>query len=415
LFGEPSHAFCLGVVKNSEEKRKGPSADSTSSRSLPMVPVIESLGMPTTLHPVCVPGSGFGRSLLHKAVCDMDIAGVQSQLSSGSGDFLERRDQKGYCPIHSACALCLIDPINSAMAGEIVRLLLTAGADASIRDLDGNTSLHWASRAGDKGTAELLLLKNSPKGEFEAIPDCTVRQLSVSHVYGTFVDARNERGETPLHWAMRAGRVGIPVVTALTESGARPAVWSKDFKRPIDVAAEGFFDDTESIMEIRALVEKRKKISKEQRHRLREAGEERKEARENLFRCSPQSRTLVLYHPECLEHIPKSESDWECPDRVTSIMTRLECSSLKAGTPTIYPWEVQLSQEFERAKLALLRRVHSTEYLNFVNELSKDLELQRKAQNKGRGDGEAEHVGSHTPPVVPFTPMVSLIRLFYVV
>jgi ankyrin repeat protein len=117
------------------------------------------------MHPTCGPGSGFGRTLLHKAVCDMDIAGVQSQLSSGSGDFLERRDQKGFCPIHSACALCLINPLNSAMAGEIVRLLLSAGADASIRDLDGNSSLHWAARAGDKGTVELLLLKNSPKGE----------------------------------------------------------------------------------------------------------------------------------------------------------------------------------------------------------------------------------------------------------
>jgi hypothetical protein len=208
---------------------------------------------------------------------------------------------------------------------------------------------------------------------------------------------------------MRAGRVGIPVVTVLAENGARPAVWSKEFKRPIDVAAEGFFDDPQSIIDIRALVEKRKKITKEQRHRLREAGEERKEARENLFRCSPQSRTLVLYHPECLEHIPKSESDWECPDRITSIMARLEGSGQRAGTPSIYPWEIQLSQEFERAKLDLLRRVHSTEYLNFVNELSKDLELQRKAQNKGREDGEAESGGSCTPPVIPFTPMVGSI------
>jgi hypothetical protein len=227
-------------------------------------------------------------------------------------------------------------------------------------------------------------------------------------MYECFADARNERGETPLHWAMRAGRVGIPVVISLTENGARPAVWSKDFKRPIDVAAEGFLDDPESIVEIRALVEKRKKITKEQRHRLRDAGEERKEARENLFKCSPQSRTLVLYHPECLEHIPKSESDWECPHRITSIMTRLEGNNKKAGIPSIHHWEVQLSKEFERAKLDLLRRVHSTDYLNFVNELSKDLELQRKAQKKGSGDGEAVSIGSHTPPVVPFTPMVGL-------
>jgi hypothetical protein len=205
---------------------------------------------------------------------------------------------------------------------------------------------------------------------------------------------------------MRAGRVGIPVVTALLENGARPAVWSKEFKRPIDVCADGFTDDPESVMEIRLLVEKRKKLTKEQRQKLRDAGEERREARENMFKCSPQSRTLVLYHSECLEHIPKSESDWECPDRVTSIMERLQGSGQKAGTPSINSWEIQISQEFEKATLDLLSRVHSAEYLNFVNELSKDLERQRKAQN-GQGGGEEEKPGrTRIPPVVPFTPMV---------
>lgn len=55
------------------------------------------------------------------------------------------------------------------MATEIVRMLIAAGADASMRDLDGNTPLHWAARAGDKGTAEFLLLKNNPKGKSEQI------------------------------------------------------------------------------------------------------------------------------------------------------------------------------------------------------------------------------------------------------
>ena len=153
----------------SEEKRKGPSTDETSiSLSLPKAPEIESLGMSlaSQMHPVCGPGSAFGRSLLHKAVCEMDIAAVQSELSSGSGDYLEQRDSMGFCPIHSACSLCMIDPMNSAVAGEIVRLLISAGADVSIRDLDGNTPLHWAARVGDKVTAEFLLVKNNPKGMY---------------------------------------------------------------------------------------------------------------------------------------------------------------------------------------------------------------------------------------------------------
>lgn len=51
------------------------------------------------------------------------------------------------------------------MATEIVRMLIAAGADSSIRDLDGNTPLHWAARAGDRSTAEFLLVKNNPKGK----------------------------------------------------------------------------------------------------------------------------------------------------------------------------------------------------------------------------------------------------------
>ena len=93
----------------------------------------------------------------------MDIAAVQSQLSSRP-DYFDRRDNKGYCPIHSACALCISDPMNSTVTSEIVRMLIASGADASIRDPEGNTPLHWAARAGDKATVQLLLVKNNPKG-----------------------------------------------------------------------------------------------------------------------------------------------------------------------------------------------------------------------------------------------------------
>lgn len=156
---------------SSEEKLNGPAKD-ISVGGLPKVPSMGSSSS-SSLHPICSPGSVFGRTLLHKAVCDMDIPAVQSQLLSRP-DNCDRRDDKGYCPIHSACALCIRDPQNSALTSEIVRMLIASGADASIRDPEGNTSLHWAARAGDKATAQLLLVKNNPKGMINVLKDITL-------------------------------------------------------------------------------------------------------------------------------------------------------------------------------------------------------------------------------------------------
>lgn len=116
------------------------------------------------IHPVCSHASAYSRSALHKAVCDMDLANLQTQLSGGGTSVLLVRDDAGYCPLHSACSLRLLGLNRPDVPCEIVRQLLAAGADPSCVDDDGCTPLHWAARAGDKDVAELLLRKNCPKG-----------------------------------------------------------------------------------------------------------------------------------------------------------------------------------------------------------------------------------------------------------
>ena len=213
---------------------------------------------------------------------------------------------------------------------------------------------------------------------------------------------------------MRAGREGMEVVGVLLENGARPSSLNKSFKRPVDVAADGYEDDPASTTPKRQLekpLEKKKRVTKEEKRLLLEVTEERKEVRENLLKRSAQSRTLVLHHPECLQHTPKSSTDWEAPDRITAIMGRVAPPEGDiSGKTVLMPYEVTLSSEFERAKLDLLSRVHSTDYLAFVNDLSKELEKRQKEEADAAGEDYSDDAksGTLTPPVVPFTPMVGL-------
>ena len=341
------------------------------------------------LPPVCGPGSAFGRSKLHGAICDMDLNLLQVQLreitiNKSDVDLLARLDDAGFAPLHTAAALRLRHPDYSPLALEIVRKLLLAGANPNIQDKDGNTPLHWSARAGDHEVAAHLLIRNSQ------------------------LNAKSKRGDTPLHWAVRGGRMGINVMALLVESGARVDAVDNKFKKPIDVAAEGYLDSESSIASLKARdgvhdTAGGGKMSRELKKLLREKLNEISETRSQLFERSHSCRTLVLHHPECLEHVAKSQADWEAPDRVVAIMTRVSQPNNLNGEEEIRDHEITLSSEFERANLDLLSRVHSTDYLQFVQTLSKDLEKQvRDAGGGGYGDEDGEGKAH----VVPFTPMV---------
>jgi len=213
-------------------------------------------------------------------------------------------------------------------------------------------------------------------------------------------DVQNNAGETPLHWATRAGRRGMPVVRLLIDNGALASLVDKQFRRPVDVAVEGYADDCG--IDQKSLVKGKKSNRSVRKKAKSEVIQEKREVRANLMALSPQSRTLVLHHPECLEHVPKSVSDWECPDRVVAILQRILPQD---QDPTgIFPHEVTISSDFDRATLEVLSRVHSAEYLSFVSKLSKDLEKQHREE---MGNEEESHGNTPPPPTaVPFTPMV---------
>lgn len=73
---------------------------------------------------------------------------------------LNAADCYGFRPMHSAVSL-----IPSNMAVVMTHLLLSFGTDSSSTDKFGNTPLHWAARAGNDEVAQILVLKSCSPGK----------------------------------------------------------------------------------------------------------------------------------------------------------------------------------------------------------------------------------------------------------
>ncbi len=409
------HTWCVMFVTqiNSEVKNKEKEQQSIGSKATPSSifndddDEVQAEDHPLNQSPNCV------RSALHTAVCGGSLQEVKGLINTLKSDIsgrvvnneqilqvLNALDSDGFGPIHSAVSLK-----PSTRADTMTHLLLSYGTDASSVDKSGNSPLHWAARAGNDEVAQILVLKNCSPGKLkymhliifyahDQFSKIKTIHISTVNCLRFSIDIPNQSGETALHWAMRAGSTGLSVVRVLLENGARAALFNNTFQRPIDVAAEGF-DHLSQNDEMESSSSKQgSKNSKTLT--VDEMIEEKRQTRMNLLCFSPQSRTLVLHHPECLEHIPKSESDWEAPDRINSIINVMRSN--------VREYEVQVSTDFDKASLELLSRVHSAEYLTFVNDLSKELE--KRAKEHRDLDNLDDPSSKKEASVVPFTPMV---------
>ena len=406
------------------------------------------------LNPIRGPVDGYSRTPLHQAVCAQDEETVKTLIDvigTQSKD-LNQCDSAGYTPLHSACCVAAVVATNLSeeendddKPNHIVRMLLKAGCNPFLLDSNGNSPLHWSVRACDyDATQQLLNLVSKVRADApETENDTAAINNTVSadsEAVREYVNLPNQFGETCLHWAARGGMPCCdPIVPLLLSYSANPSAVNKSSKRPIDVAAEGYIDEPHSLASLRIHasvkstpsnngdVKKKSADDKGLADALQRTLPDRMATRRFLLHHSPSLRTLVLHHPECLDHHPKSMSDWETPDRVKTILQRLDIptsatlQSNASNSTSILPHEIVVSQEFDRGNLELLSRVHSKEYLSFVNELSKELE--RKVETHGSGvdmdtDGDmiaktanattkwGLPISSSSLPVVPFTPMV---------
>jgi hypothetical protein len=139
--------------------------------------------------------------------------------------------------------------------------------------------MHWASHAGHAGVLELLISRKGGVGD------------------------RDNGGGTPLHMAARQGRG--EACRLLIEQGGDARSRDGMYRTPIDVAGLAE-EDEEGARKGRALPNIRK----------------RKVARQAIMSSEARSRVMVLYHPECLEHVTR-EGHQEAPCRVKKIADKI--------------------------------------------------------------------------------------------
>lgn len=82
--------------------------------------------------------------------------------------------------------------------------------------------------------------------------------------------------------------------------------------------------------------------------------------------------------PDCLEHQPKSDWDWECPERVVSIV------DLLVKPRAFEHHELEVTTDFSAVNTESLMRVHTGPYIKFVDSMGKSFKV-------GCGENERWH------------------------
>ncbi len=144
-------------------------ADPTTESEQPTATEVPAFAISKSVlpSPLRNPVTALHSAILHGSISDVSRICSSPSPGSNAATIVNNRSENGYYPLHTVSALGLLDQFGPT--GEeptnICRILIDNGAEVNCRDHDGNTPVHWAARAGHCGVLGLLLLTNFPLGK----------------------------------------------------------------------------------------------------------------------------------------------------------------------------------------------------------------------------------------------------------
>ncbi|OQR90703.1 histone deacetylase [Thraustotheca clavata] len=251
---------------------------------------------------------------LHISCLLYDIDAVQELLLKCKID-VNIHSAEGYTAL-GIVAMATEDKFEDAT--RLANILLQCGASLTLGDHLGYTPLHWAAAMGN------------------------IPMMTAFHSFGVDLDFKSKvNGETALHRAARFGQQES--IRFLLSFGASPYLYNAGLALPYDVAGE---EDSITInLPTRYAVQC------------------------SFTTLQPSFRTLLLHHPDCMEHIT-IEGHQESPDRITAILRTIEDQA-----SLCHP-RVESSSDFNLASFDTILRVHSEKYIDTLKNLHDQVQMQ---------------------------------------